>query len=60
MNRVEVPDEFPESFRRAGYLPRRLRDNPSPVEATAQEQAWRFVREQVHRLQHLVFPHHGL
>ena len=64
MNRREVPDEMPDSFRatfhRLGLNPSRVRDDPHVAEASAKEQAWRFVREQVRRLQILVFPHHGL
>jgi len=64
MNRCDVPDEMPESFRTAfhhlGFAASRLRDDPYIAETSAREQAWRFVREQVHRLQSLVFPHHGL
>ena len=64
MNRCEVPDEMPDSFRatlhRLGLNPSRVRDDPHVAEASAKEQAWRFVREQVRRLQILVFPHHGL
>ena len=64
MNAREVPDEMPGSFlpafQRLGFRATRLRDDPTPVEAATREQAWRFVREQVHRIQRLVFPHHGL
>jgi acetoin utilization protein AcuC len=64
MNQREIPDDMPESFlstfRRLGFRPSRIRDDPYLPEASAREQAWRFVREQVHRLQMLVFPHHGL
>ncbi len=64
MNRREVPDEMPDSFRatfhRLGFIPSRMRDDPHVAEASAKEQAWRFVREQVRRLRTLVFPHHGL
>jgi len=64
MNRCEVPDELPDSFRasfhRLGFTASRIRDDPYVAEASAREQAWRFVREQVHRLQALVFPHHGI
>ncbi|MBI2116086.1 MAG: acetoin utilization protein AcuC [candidate division NC10 bacterium] len=64
MNQREVPDELPESFRatfeRLGFRPSRIRDDPYLAEASTREQAWRFVREQVHRLQKLVFPLHGI
>src|SRR5574342_82042 len=64
MNRREIPDDLPESFqstfRRLGLQPRRLRDDPYEAETSSQEQAWRFVREQVYRVKRLVFPHHGL
>ncbi|MBI3085255.1 MAG: acetoin utilization protein AcuC, partial [candidate division NC10 bacterium] len=64
MNQREVPDELPESFRatfeRLGFRPSRIRDDPYVAEASTREQAWRFVREQVHRLQKLVFPLHGM
>jgi acetoin utilization protein AcuC len=64
MNRREIPDDMPESFRsslrRLGFTPSRLRDDPYVAEAPSRERAWRFVREQVYRLQKLVFPHHGL
>jgi acetoin utilization protein AcuC len=64
MNHREAPDELPEAFlstfRRLGFRATRLRDDPTPGEAPARDQAWRFVREQVHRIQRLVFPHHGL
>jgi acetoin utilization protein AcuC len=64
MNAREVPDEMPGSFllafQRLGFRATRLRDDPTPVEAPTREQAWRFVREQVYRIQRLVFPHHGL
>jgi acetoin utilization protein AcuC len=64
MNHQEIPDDLPGSFRatfhRLGFHPSRLRDDPNLSDASAQEQAWRYVREQVHRLQKLVFPHHGL
>ncbi len=64
MNQREVPDELPDSFRetfhRLGLSPSRLRDDPHGAEASAKDQAWRFVREQVRRLHTLVFPHHGL
>ena len=64
MNQHEVPDELPESFRatfqRLGFRPSRIRDDPYLAEASTREQAWRFVREQVHRLQKLVFPLHGM
>ena len=64
MNQREIPDDMPETFlstfRRLGFRPSRLRDDPYVAEASSREQAWRFVREQVYRLQKLVFPHHGL
>ena len=64
MNHLEVPDDMPESFlgnfQRLGFRATRLRDDPSPADAPTREQAWRFVREQVYRIQQLVFPHHGL
>jgi acetoin utilization protein AcuC len=64
MNHREIPDDMPESFlatfQRLGFRARRLRDDPNPADAPTREQAWRFVREQVHRIQGLVFPHHGL
>jgi acetoin utilization protein AcuC len=64
MNDCEVPDDLPESFRadcsRQGLSISRIRDEPSVVDGSSREQAWRFVREQVHRLQKLVFPQHGL
>lgn len=64
MNDREIPDDMPETFRntfhRLGLRPSRIRDDPPSADASAQEQAWRFVREQVHRLQGLVFPHHGI
>ncbi len=64
MNHREVPDDMPESFlatfQRLGLRPRRLRDDPNPADSLTREQAWRFVREQVHRVQRLVLPHHGL
>ena len=64
MNQREVSDELPESFRatfqRLGFRPSRIRDDPYLAEASTREQAWRLVREQVHRLQQLVFPLHGM
>ena len=64
MNQREVQDELPESlratFQRLGFRPSRIRDDPYIAEASTREQAWRFVREQVHRLQKLVFPIHGM
>jgi hypothetical protein len=64
MNQREIPDDLPESFlatfQRLGLRPLRLRDDPYIAEASCREQAWRFVREQVYRLQKLVFPFHGL
>lgn len=64
MNDREIPDDMPQTFRntfhRLGLRPSRIRDDPPSADASAQEQAWRFVREQVHRLQGLVFPHHGI
>jgi len=64
MNRCEIPDDMPEpflsTFHRMGFSPSRLREDPYTAEASCREQAWRFVREQVYRLQKLVFPHHGL
>lgn len=64
MNQREVPDELPSAFRatfhRLGFSAPRIRDAPYAAEASAREQAWRYVREQVHRLRTLVFPHHGL
>jgi len=64
MNHREVPDDMPESFldtfQRLGFRATRLRDDPNPADAPTREQAWRFVREQVSRIQRLVFPHHGL
>jgi acetoin utilization protein AcuC len=64
MNHREIPDDLPESFlttfQRLGFRATRLRDDPNPADAPTREQAWRFVREQVYRIQRLVFPHHGL
>ena len=64
MNYREIPDELPESFlstfRRLGFRPSRLRDDPYVAGESAREQTWRFVREQVYRLRKLVFPYHGL
>src|SRR5574341_693799 len=55
MNAREVPDEMPGSFlpafQRLGFRATRLRDDPTPVAAPTREQAWRFVHEQVHRIQ---------
>jgi acetoin utilization protein AcuC len=64
MNHCEVPDEMPasflETFHRLGLGPSRIWDDPPRGNRISREQAWRFAREQVHRLQELVFPHHGL
>jgi acetoin utilization protein AcuC len=64
MNDRELPDELPEAFRttfrRLGFSPSRIRDDPYLTDAPTREEAWRFAREQVHRLQKLVFPCHGL
>jgi acetoin utilization protein AcuC len=64
MNRREIPDDLPESFvstfRALGCRPSKIRDEPFAAEASTREKAWRFVREQVHRVKQLVFPHHGL
>lgn len=64
MNHREIPDEMPEAFRtafrRMGFRASRIHDDPYVADAPVREQAWRFVREQVFRLQKLVFPHHGL
>jgi acetoin utilization protein AcuC len=64
MNDREIPDEIPEAFRSVwgprGYRLSRIRDEPFVPDLPTREQAWRFAREQVHRLQRLVFPHHGI
>ncbi|HWU40288.1 MAG TPA: acetoin utilization protein AcuC [Candidatus Acidoferrum sp.] len=64
MNRCDIPNDLPEpflsTFHRLGFRSSRLRDDAYVPEASSQEQAWRYVREQVYRLQKLVFPHHGL
>ncbi len=64
MNDYEVPDKMPEAIRSAweprGYRLSRIRDDPFLPDVATREQAWRYAREQVHRLQRLVFPHHGI
>lgn len=64
MNRREIPDDMPASFLTTfhplGFRSSRIRDDPYFAGASSREQARRFAREQVNRLQKLVFPHHGL
>jgi len=64
MNEREIPDELPaafrEEFRRCGCSASTLGDAAGAADPASREPAWRYVREQVRRLQQLVFPHHGL
>ena len=64
MNDRDIPDEMPasflETFHHRGFRPSRIRDDPHAVDPSVRERAWRFTREQVHRLQRLVFQLHGI
>ena len=64
MNDRQIPDELPppflETFQRMGFRPSRILDDPHVADPAVRERAWRFTREQVHRLQRLVFPYHGI
>jgi acetoin utilization protein AcuC len=64
MNEREIPDELPAAFReesrRYGCSASTLGDAAGAADTASREPAWRYVREQVRRLQNLVFPHHGL
>jgi len=64
MNEQAIPDELPAAFReelrRHGWSASRLGDAATAADPASREPAWRYVREQVRRLQQLVFPHHGL
>jgi acetoin utilization protein AcuC len=64
MNDVAPPPGVPEAYR-AACAAQDLRadpllDEPYAVTGRAKAQAWSFARENVARLKHLVFPHHGL
>ncbi len=64
MNGVEIPDQLPDDFRipfhQRGYRASRIRDEDAGPEPQNRARAWVFAQEQVGRLQHAIFPHHGL
>lgn len=55
-----LPEPFRQEFQRLGFSEDRLSDPPFRSSGSAKEEAWRFAREQVHRLKQLAFARHGL